>query len=113
MPPVAGGITTVTTAGASELSITEPGLYLVSGFGRWKGTTGGSYRQLVVERVGPSGNQKIMNDVDNNITGAEHVFNGVIALAAGDSIIASAGQDTGAGMARTIQFAISAVRISG
>src|SRR3954447_12385406 len=63
-PPVAGGITTVTTAGASELSITEPGLYLVSGFGRWKGSTSGSYRQLVVERTGPSGNQKIMNDVD-------------------------------------------------
>ena len=114
-PPVAGGITTnTTTTGQHSLDITEAGLYLVSGYARWKTITGGNFRQLVVERVGPSGNQKILNDVDNDLSnGGEHVFNGAIELAPGDQIIASAAQDAGAGTPKTIQFAISAVRISG
>jgi hypothetical protein len=115
-PPTSDGIITTTTAGASLLEATKAGLYLISGYGRWKETTGGSYRQLVVARSGPSGGQNILNDVDNNFAvGAIHVFNGAVALQPGDQIAATASQDSGAGAGnnRTIGFFISAVRISG
>lgn len=101
----------------NTITVTEAGLYYVSGFFRWDSTNQTGFRQVIVQRTntGPSGtSQNIVNDVVSNGHVAQYQvqpFSGVVKLLPGDDLIAQAGQNSASAL--DVNFNVSVVRISG
>jgi hypothetical protein len=98
----------------SRVTAGATGLYLVSGYVKWPtAATGGTYRQLVVSRAGggPSGGLSFVDILSGPTGGLIQPFSAAISLAAGESVVFIAAQDTGGTINAELNAAM--VQISG
>ena len=100
----------------TDITVSEPGMYFVSGSFRWDGNTTG-FRQVVVQREVGGASTTSQNIIAELIPNGEVVarqlqpFSGTVQLLPGDTLIAQVAQDSAAN--RDVQLMISVVRISG
>ena len=113
-PPAEAQDQMSSTTSPGSIGVVDSGFYLVSGRARWNSTNTTGFRQVAVNvEGGPTGTEKILNDVISSGYGAglTQPFSAVVKMVAGDKVTGKAAQSSGTAL--DVDFDLSVVRISG